>query len=155
MQKKNLAIINLSDPNSPKLNFLSKKSFTEDLKDFKDKDRVWIVVEKYYSKRSLKQNNLLHLYLSEIAKETGAQLEQIKDALKKKFLSVPLTTKDGEIMADKSSGEVLERVKGTSELTVVEFMEFTDNVRLWAMEFLGMYLPLPEEQVELNFRDHN
>jgi hypothetical protein len=68
---------------------------------------------------------------------------------------VPLTTKDGEIIADKSSGEVLERVKGTSELTVVEFMEFTDNVRLWAMEFLGMYLPLPEEQVELNFRDHN
>jgi hypothetical protein len=152
MQKRNLAIINLSDPNSPKLDFLSKKSFTEDLKNFKDKDRVWIIVETYYPKRSLKQNNLLHLYLSEIAKETGAQLEQIKDALKKKFLSVPLTTNDGEIMADKSSGEVLERVKGTSELTVTEFMEFTENVRLWAAEFLGLILPLPEEQVELNLK---
>jgi hypothetical protein len=155
MQKRNLAIINLTDPLKPKLDFLSKKAFIDDLKDFNDKDRVWIVVEKYYSKRSLKQNNLLHLYLSEIAKETGVQLDQIKDALKKKFLSVPLTTKEGEIMADKSSGEVLERVKGTSELTVVEFMEFTENVRIWATEFLGMYLPLPEEQVELNFRDHN
>jgi hypothetical protein len=155
MQKRNLAIINLSDPNIPKLDLLSKKSFTEDLKDFKDKDRVWIVVETYYPKRSLKQNNLLHLYLSEISKETGAQLEQIKDALKKKFLSVPLTTKDGEIIADKSSGEVLERVKGTSELTVIEFMEFTENVRLWAMDFLGLYLSLPEEQVELNLINHN
>lgn len=155
MQKRNLAIINLSDPNSPKLDFLSKKTFIDDLKDFKDKDRVWIVVETYYPKRSLKQNNLLHLYLSEIAKETGAQLDQIKDALKKKFLSVPLTTNDGEIMADKSSGEVLERVKRTSELTVVEFMDFTENVRLWAMDFLGMYLPLPEEQVELNLKNHN
>lgn len=155
MQKRNLAIINLSDPNIPKLDLLSKKSFTEDLKDFKDKDRVWIVVETYYPKRSLKQNNLLHLYLSEISKETGAQLEQIKDALKKKFLTVPLTTKDGEIIADKSSGEVLERVKGTSELTVIEFMEFTENVRLWAMDFLGLYLSLPEEQVELNLINHN
>jgi hypothetical protein len=80
-------------------------------------------------------------------------LEQIKDALKKKFLTVPLTTKDGEIIADKSSGEVLDRVKGTSELTVVEFMEFTDNVRVWAMEFLGIYLPLPEEQTELKLNN--
>ena len=155
MQKRNLAIINLSDPNIPKLDLLSKKSFTEDLKGFKNKDMVWIVVETYYPKRSLKQNNLLHLYLSEIAKETGAQLEQIKDALKKKFLTVALTTKDGEIIADKSSGEVLERVKGTSELTVIEFMEFTENVRLWAMDFLGLYLSLPEEQVELNLKNHN
>ena len=154
MQKRNLAIINLSDPNKPKLDFLSKKSFTEDLKDFKDKDRVWIAVEKYYAKRSLKQNNLLHLYLSEIAKETGMQLEPIKDALKKKFLTVALTNKDGEIMADKSTGEVLERVKGTSELTVTEFMDFTDNVRVWGEEFLGLILPLPEEQVELKFRNN-
>jgi hypothetical protein len=154
MQKRNLAIINLSDPDKPKLDFVSKKSFLSDLKDFTHKDRVWIVVEKYYAKRSLRQNNLLHLYLSEIAKETGMQLEPIKDALKKKFLTVALTTKDGEIMADKSTGEVLERVKGTSELTVTEFMEFTNNVRVWAMEFLGLHLPLPEEQVELKFHNH-
>jgi hypothetical protein len=153
MQKRNLAIVNLSDHTKPKLDFLSKKNFLEDLKDFKDKDRVWIVIEKYYAKRSLKQNNLLHLYLSEIAKETGMQLEQIKDALKKKFLTVPLTTKDGEIIADKESGEVLERVRGTSELTVVEFMEFTDNVRIFAMEFLGIYLPLPDEQTELKLNN--
>jgi hypothetical protein len=153
MQKRNLAIVNLTDPNKPKLDFLSKKNFLNDLKDFKDKDRVWIVIEKYYAKRSLKQNNLLHLYLSEIAKETGMQLEQIKDALKKKFLTVALTTKDGEIIADKESGEVLERVRGTSELTVVEFMEFTDNVRIFAMEFLGIYLPLPDEQTELKLNN--
>jgi hypothetical protein len=153
MQKRNLAIVNLSDPNKPKLDFLSKQNFMNDIKDFNDKDRVWIVVEKYYSKRSLKQNNLLHLYLSEIAKETGMQLEQIKDALKKKFLTVALTTKDGEIVADKESGEVLERVKGTSELTVVEFMEFTDNVRVWSAEFLGLHLPLPEEQTELKLNN--
>ena len=153
MQKRNLAIVNLTDPNKPKLDFLSKKNFLNDLKDFKDKDRVWIVIEKYYTKRSLKQNNLLHLYLSEIAKETGMQLEQIKDALKKKFLTVALTTKDGEIIADKESGEVLERVRGTSELTVVEFMEFTDNVRIFAMEFLGIYLPLPDEQTELKLNN--
>jgi hypothetical protein len=152
MQKRNLAIINLEDPNKPKLDFLSKKSFLDDLKDFTHKDRVWIVVEKYYTKRSVKQNNLLHLYLSEIAKETGMQLEQIKEALKKKFLTVPLTTKDGDIMADKVTGEVMERVRGTSELTVVEFMEFTDSVRVWAMDFLGIYLESPEEQVELKFQ---
>ena len=153
MQKKNLAIVNLSDPTKPKLDFLSKKNFLEGLKDFKDKDRVWITVERYYVKRSLKQNNLLHVYLTEIAKETGMSLEQIKEALKKKFLTVPLTTKDGEIIADKTTGEVLERVRGTSELTVVEFMEFTDNVRLWSAEFLGIYLPLPEEQTELKLNN--
>lgn len=151
MQKKNLAVINLEDPTKPKLEFLSKRAFINDLKDFSHKDKVWVIVEKYYPKRSLKQNNLLHLYLGEIAKETGMQLEQIKEALKKKFLTVPLTNKDGEIIADKESGEILERVRGTSELTVTEFMEFTENVRIWAMEFLGIYLPLPEEQVQINF----
>jgi hypothetical protein len=153
MQKRNLAIVNLSDHTKPKLDFLSKKNFLNDLKQFQDKDRVWIVIEKYYAKRSLKQNNLLHLYLSEIAKETGMQMEQIKDAIKKKFLTVALTTKDGEIIADKESGEVLERVRGTSELTVVEFMEFTENVRIWAMEFLGLYLPSPDEQTELKLNN--
>ena len=68
---------------------------------------------------------------------------------------MPLTTNDGEIIADKSSGEVLERVKGTSELTVIEFMEFTENVRLWSADFLGLILQLPEEQVELSFKNHN
>ena len=152
MQKRNLAIVNLDDPARPKLDFVSKKAFLSDLKDFTHKDRVWITVEKYYSKRSNKQNNLLHVYFSEIAKETGMELNQIKDALKKKFLTVALTTKDGEIMADRESGEVMERVRGTSELTVTEFMEFTENVRIWSAEFLGLHLPLPEEQVELRFK---
>ena len=151
MKRKQLARIDLSNPDKPKIIFNSVRAFNADLKDFKNNQRIWVQVETYRKTRSLEQNKVLHWYINEISEETGQDANDIKDVLKKKFLTVALLDKDGEIIAD-NNGEVLERVKNTSELNTVEFNEFTEKIRLFAQEFLNIYLPLPNEEVELKFK---
>lgn len=36
--------------------------------------------------------------------------------------------------------------------TKIEAMEFTENVRMFARDFLMMELPLPSEQINLNIK---
>lgn len=152
MKRRQLGRVNLSDPNNPKVDLVSRKAFQDDLKDFKHGERVWLETSTYYRQRSVSQNAVLHWYISEISEETGMDKDEIKEALKKKFLTVALTDKNGEIMADKDSGEVLERVKSTTELTTIEFNDFTENIRLWSNSYLNLQLPLPNESVELKFK---
>lgn len=152
MKRKQLARINKSNPDKPTLDLQSKRAFTCDLMDFKDGDRVWITIETYYKTRTLAQNALLHAYLQEICDETGNELEQTKETLKKKFLTTPMLDKNGEIMCNPVTAEVLEYVKDTRHLTTVEMAEFCENIRLWAMDW-GIYLVNPNEQSELKFKN--
>lgn len=151
MKRRNLAKVNLSDPTNPKLDLVSKKAFLADLKDFKDGQRVWIEVQSYYRQRTASQNALLHAYLQEIADETGNEMEQIKDVMKKKFLTTIMTDKDGETICNPVTGEVMEYVKDTSALSTVEMMDFCDKIRVFAMDW-GIYLEAPDEQRELKFK---
>ena len=151
MKRKALARVNLSDPSKPKLDFNSLKSFHGDIRDFKHDQRVWITIETYYKTRTLSQNALLHAYLQEICDETGNDLEDIKETLKKKFLTVPVLDKDGNIQCNPVTGEVLEYVKDTSKLTTVEMAEFCDKIQIWAQDW-GIYLSNPNEQSALKFK---
>ncbi len=112
---------------------------------------VVVTIKKWYKKRSLKQNSVLHWYINAISDETGQSVDTIKEVLRHKFLSEDIVDRNGEIMADRSSGEVLKRYKSTTELSTMQFNEFTENIRLWANDFLGLQLPLPNEAVELKF----
>lgn len=135
------------------INFPNERFVYRDLKDgFKDGEKVTIVIKTRRKPRSLKQNSVLHWYINAIADETGQSAEDIKAVLKHLFLSVDMIDQNGDIMADKSSGEVLKRYKSTTELSTVEAMEFIENIRMWALDFLGIVLPLPNEEVELKFK---
>lgn len=151
MKRRGLAKVNLTDPAHPKLDFVAKNAFLNDLKDFKDGQRVWVSVETYYKTRSVSQNALLHAYLQEIADSTGNEMEQIKDVMKKKFLTTPMLDKDGEIVCNPATGEVMEYVKDTSALNTIEMMEFCDKIKAFAMDW-GIYLEAPDEQRELKFK---
>ena len=59
MKRKQLAKIDLSNPDKPTLKLSSNKSFLSDLKDFKHEEGVWVQIESYSPKRSLNQNSLL------------------------------------------------------------------------------------------------
>jgi hypothetical protein len=91
------------------------------------------VIRKKQSVRSLQQNAYLHAVIFQmIADHTGDSMEDVKSALKIMFLSY--TTKSG-----------LRAVKETSRLNTKQLEEFNEKCRIWAAEFLGMYIPLPNE----------
>lgn len=149
MKRKQIGVIDRSNPEDPFIKLSNEKSFKQDLGDFKDGQRVWIEVSTYYRKRSLEQNNALHWYFKEISDETGIEFDEVKDQMAKKFLMTDVLDKNGDIVADPETGEVMRRQLSTTELSTVQFMDYMDRVRLWANEFLNMELPEPDKNYKL------
>lgn len=152
MKRRQLARVDLSDPSKPKLVY-DVKLMKEDLKLFKDGQRVYLTLETYYRKRTLEQNNLFHLYCSQIAEDTGQDLEAVKSTVKLLYARKPLLDKDGQEQFNVATGELLEYVQDTSSMNTVEMADLTEKTRMFAMEFFGIYLELPEQQVELRFKN--
>ena len=67
--------------------------------------------------------------------------EDAHDILKLKFLKTTINSE---------SGEFIERIKSTTELSTSQFMDFIAELQIWASEFLGVNIPSPNEQVEIN-----
>ena len=114
--------------------------------------RYKIEISRYQKSRSVKQNSVFHWYCKEIAEETGMAADIVKACVKKKFLTTDITGEDGMPVCDTATGEILQYIKDTSDLTTVEMMALCENLRLWAMEFFNLYLPLPNEETELKFK---
>lgn len=116
---------------------------------FKDGEKVTITVKTRRKPRSLPQNSLMHAYMTIIANESGNTLETVKSALKRLFLTREVTDKNGGLVFNPKTGEILKYIQDTSELSTIEMMIFTEEIRLWAMDF-GIILPLPDENHKLN-----
>jgi len=96
--------------------------------------RVTIEVSPWRKSRSAQQNRYLHgVVIPILGEHLGYYADEMRAALAHKFLSV----------IDERNG--LMRIKGTSELSTVEFEEFLARVRQWAGEELGVFVPLPNE----------
>ncbi len=88
-----------------------------------------------YRERSLKQNKFYWKYIVGIlAGELGYDKDSMHETLKAKFLREPHDTVPGVF-----------RVKSTTELSTIEFMEYYKEVQVWAADFLNIYLPDPNE----------
>lgn len=94
---------------------------------------VQVTVKRWSEKRSNKQNKLFWLWLRVIADSTGYTPLQVKSILQYKFLFV-------DEYCEKT-GDIIPRIRSTSELSKKEFTEFMDNVNLWASEYLKLDLP--------------
>ena len=83
------------------------------------------------------QNNLL---------ETGIVMdfEDVHLLLRTKFLKET-------IGFNEETGELLERIKSTTELSTIGFNEYMERIRLWSIDFFSAEIPEPNEQVMLNF----
>lgn len=104
------------------------------------------VLRKFKKKRSLEQNNTQWLYFTKIADYTGDTPQKIHSLLSFKFLKVE--------EPNKITGEIEERIKGTSELDTIEHNHFMENVRDWAKHFLNMELPLPNANWKIDLEEH-
>lgn len=67
-----------------------------------------------------------------------ANEEQVHDLLKLKFLK---TTSINE-----NTGEVMEILGTTTDMSTTDFEMYLTQVRVWAAEYLGATLPVPNEQ---------
>lgn len=91
--------------------------------------------------RSLRQLRYYHgVVLPLMAEATGQDEDSIHDDMCDRFL-----TKRHVHYANPHTGEVEERdvARRTTGLSVQEFFDFTERVRVFAIEFLGLIVPDP------------
>lgn len=140
------SLIVFSDPENSCLKPISMREFKRILDDFGQGTKLTLSLENYKRTRSLPQNNLLHLYIGEIAKDTGEDSARIKEMLKMMFgVKEEMRDRDGHEVYNEQTGEAISVWKSTSEYTTDEMAEFIDNVQKWSSDFLGLILPDPEE----------
>jgi len=132
----------------PTIVFNSKVSFLSDLSDFKEGSRIWVQLESYSPLRSLKQNSLLHIWITILADELGYEMDEMKRLLKEKFAKYPILNKHGEEMCDEN-GEVMISVKDTSDMNKEQMSSFMDKIYRWAIDFNGTVLPQPQDQLSI------
>lgn len=134
------------------LHFPNEAYVFTDLKDgFTDNERVTVEIKTRRTPRTLKQNAYLHMCLQMISDETGNTLDRVKTTLKDMYARKPLLDKDGEQIYNKDTGEQAFYIQDTSDMDTLESMVFTENVRMFAIDFVGLILPLPEQQIKAKF----
>jgi len=105
---------------------------------------VQLVLGKKKKIRSTPQNDYYWgVIIKMICDETGAEDKQaIHDGFRSEYLK------------DISKGYPI--VRSTTDLSTIEFKEYCRNVQKWAADFLGLYIPDPNEDVfVLNINDLN
>ena len=101
-------------------------------------------------KRSGEQNNyyygvVVSLIQSAITEEWGEPMtkDDVHELLKQQCNWIEKTST--------VTGESVKVARSTANLSTVEFEEYLERCRRFAVEFLNLVIPLPNEQIELNF----
>lgn len=119
---------------------------------FGDGDKVSVEIKSRRKPRSLKHNSLFHAYCGIIADETGNSLEAVKSTLKAIYCKKPFVDIHGDEIYNKDTGELLTYVQDTSDMSTIEMATLTEQTRMFALEWFGIDLPLPEEQIPFNLK---
>jgi len=105
----------------------------------KDGTLLEVTVRKPKKHRSLEQNNFYWGVVVELLKEVvGFNKDEMHDALREKFLSETVEGKKTSVV----------RIRSTTELSTVEFMDYIAEIQKWAAEYLDCYIPDPERWEE-------
>lgn len=109
--------------------------------------RYKLVLSKIYNKRSNQQNNFLWGVIYPIVRDglvdvgydefkNDTDYEKTHSLCKYLFLETEIV--------NKKTGEVIETIRSTAELTTVEAMEYWADINRWASEYLGVIIPDPD-----------
>lgn len=140
-----------------KLVLYGKKSFEKELEQYSSQE-VTIIIERRVRKRSLKQNNyywavVIPLTLSGMI-DAGWDIDRegVHDFLRSNFAYDMIVDKDtGEIMTGPDDKPLIQ-VFRTSKMTTIEFNAFIEKIQMWAVEYLNVNIPSPNEQIEFTFK---
>ncbi len=125
-----------------KLKLVHEARFKEELKTFEGKT-VTLTLHKKTNKRSNAQNSyywgVVVPLVQEGARDMGEKLtaDQTHEMLKRECLK-------GELI-NKETGDIVNFARTTTVLTTVEFMDFIADIQQFATEFMGLYIPDPNE----------
>ena len=99
--------------------------------------------------RSLSQNGYYWMMLTEYVQpalyDLGWSDIKTKEAAHEFVCSLFLKTK----IINETSGEEIERVRSTTELSKIEFNTYLEEIWRWAAEYLSIAIPAPNEQFVL------
>ena len=110
--------------------------------------QVVIKIEKFKKKRSTQQNRFYYGVIIPIVqnclKEAGHIMtsESTHDLIKLKFLKETL-------FVNENTGEVIERIKSTTELSTSQFMDLLAEINNFTFEYFGVSLPSPNDDLTL------
>lgn len=130
---------------NPKIE-LDKVRAKERLEWLISKEKRFELTEKR-ERRSISQNNYLHLILSWYAVEYGETLEYVKQEVFKKQINNEIFKTE---YINRKTGEYRVDWKSTSELNTKEMTTAIDRFRNYASKEAGIYLPEPKDLAMLN-----
>jgi hypothetical protein len=110
--------------------------------------QIVIKIEKAKKKRSTQQNRFYYGVIIPIVqnclKEAGHIMtnESTHDLIKLKFLKEAL-------FVNEETGEVIERIKSTTELSTSQFMDLLAEINNFTFEYFGVSLPSPNDDLTL------
>ncbi len=128
---------------------------TKQLDQNRAKERLlWLIkkgkqfeIKEKRKRRTISQNNYLHLIISWYAVEYGETAEYIKTEVLKKQINRDLFLSE---FINKKTGEVRERWKSTSELNTLEMTTAIERFRNYSSKEAGIYLPEPSDLALIN-----
>ena len=110
--------------------------------------QIVIKIEKFKKKRSTQQNRFYYGVIIPIVqnclKEAGHIMtsESTHDLIKLKFLKEAL-------FVNETTGEVIERIKSTTELSTSQFIDLLAEINNFTFEYFGVTLPSPNDDLTL------
>lgn len=120
---------------------------TEVIKSFEGKE-ITIKIEKRKKKRSNPQNayyyGVVIPIMRDALKDAGYIMtnESVHDMLKLRFLKET-------ILLNKDTGECIERIKSTTELSTSGMMDYFTEITVFAAEYFQVQIPEPNEQIRI------
>lgn len=119
---------------------LARKKLKKELRQTFAGKNIEIVIHRKKKHRSVQQNRVQWMYYTMISDVTGYTKDEIHSICKTLFLT---TEKVNE-----KTGSVYSYTKSTTELSTVEHIEYTDQIKQWAAQEFEIVLPDPGEQMD-------
>lgn len=111
---------------------------------------IVIRIEKKKKKRSNPQNRFYYgvviPLMQQALKESGTLMtsNDVHELLKLRFLKET-------ILVNEETGQIVERIKSTTELSTSGFMDYLSEITVFASEYFGVEIPQPNENITLKF----
>jgi len=129
---------------------LDRKRAVERINYFLKKGKIFELTEKR-ERRSLSQNNYMHLIFSWYALDQGETAEYVKQHIFKRQINRDLFETE---YVNRMTGEMRVDWKSTKDLDTKQMTIAIDRFRNHASKELGLYIPEPGDMVHLNEIEH-